>query len=103
MTIEELVKVIHDFADKRDWIKYHNGKDLALSIVLEASELLENFQWISNEEAYEKNMQNIKEELADVLIYCLRFADEHNFDVEEIILNKLKKNAIKYPECKKVT
>ncbi len=95
--LQELVNIIHDFAEERNWIKYHNGKDMALSIVLEASELLENFQWISNEEAYHKNMQNIKEELADVLIYCFRFADEHGFDIEEIILDKLKKNAIKYP------
>ncbi|NLG80921.1 MAG: nucleotide pyrophosphohydrolase [Bacilli bacterium] len=97
METKELVKIIHDFAEERDWIKYHNGKDLAISICLEASELLENFQWISNEEAYAKNMQNIKEELADVLIYCIRFADEHGFNLEEIILEKLKKNAIKYP------
>ncbi|QVK16815.1 nucleotide pyrophosphohydrolase [Mycoplasmatota bacterium] len=99
--LEELIKKIHDFTEERDWFQYHNGKDLALSIVLEASELLENFQWISNEEAYQKNMQNIKDELADVLIYCFRFADEHNFDVEKIILDKMKKNAIKYPVNKK--
>ncbi len=97
----ELQKKVHDFATERDWIQYHNGKDMALSIVLEAAELLENFQWISNEEAYAKNMQNIKEELADVLIYCFRFADEHDFNIEEIMLEKMKKNALKYPALKK--
>jgi|SRR5690554_3249116 len=95
--LKELLKTIRDFSQKRNWINYHNGKDMALSIVLEASELLENFQWLSNEEAYKKNMQNIKDELADILIYCFRFADEHNFDIEEIIKEKLKKNALKYP------
>ncbi|MDF2698459.1 MAG: nucleotide pyrophosphohydrolase [Haloplasmataceae bacterium] len=95
--IQEIEKKIHDFSEERGWIQYHNGKDLALSIVLEASELLECFQWISNEEAYEKNMEHIKEELADVLMYCFRFADEHKLDIEEIMLDKMKKNAIKYP------
>lgn len=95
--LDELQEMIQDFSKERNWIKYHNGKDLALSIVLEASELLECFQWLSNEEAYEKNIGNIKDELADVLIYCFRFANEHEFDIEEIILNKMKKNAIKYP------
>lgn len=98
--LQEIQKIIHDFSVERDWIKYHNGKDLALSIVLEAAELIECFQWISNEEAYEMNMEHIKEELADVLIYCIRFADEHNFDLEQIILNKLQKNAVKYPAKK---
>ncbi len=95
--LEEIVKKIHDFSVDRNWYKYHNGKDMAISIVLEAAELLENFQWKSNEEAYEKNMQNIKDELADVLIYCFRFADEHGFDIEKIIMDKMEKNAIKYP------
>lgn len=96
--LEEIQKIIHDFSEERNWIQYHNGKDMALSICLEAAELLENFQWKSNEEAYKINMENIKEELADVLIYCIRFADEHNFDIEEIILEKMKKNALKYPK-----
>jgi len=99
--LEEIVNKVHQFSLDRNWIQHHNGKDMALSIVLEAAELLENFQWLSNEEAYQKNMQNIKEELADVFIYCIRFADEHQFDIEEIILEKLKKNAIKYPVKKK--
>ncbi len=96
--LEELQKVIHDFSEERNWIKYHNGKDMALSICLEAAELLENFQWKNYEEAFEKNIQNIKDELADVLIYCFRFADENHFDIEEIILNKMEKNAVKHPK-----
>lgn len=95
--ITELISVIHDFSEKRNWLKHHNGKDLALSIVLEAAELLENFQWLSNEEAYEKNIANIKAELADILIYCFRFADEYDFDIEKIIVDKLKQNEKKYP------
>lgn len=98
--IKELQQIIHDFADEREWIKRHNGKDMAISISLEANELMECFQWLTNEEAYANNIENMKEELADVLIYCFRFADEHDFDIEKIMLDKLKKNAIKYPAKK---
>jgi NTP pyrophosphatase (non-canonical NTP hydrolase) len=95
--VKELQTIIREFAEKRHWIRENNGKDLALSISLEANELLECFQWKSSSEALETNLGSIKEELADVLIYCFRFADEHGLNIEELILSKLKKNAIKYP------
>jgi NTP pyrophosphatase (non-canonical NTP hydrolase) len=95
--VKELQTIIREFAEKRNWIRENNGKDLALSISLEANELLECFQWLSSEVAIDQNLDHIQEELADVLIYCFRFADEHGLDIEEMILNKLKKNAIKYP------
>lgn len=86
-----------EFRDERGWSQYHNEKDLAISISLEANELLENFQWKSSEEAVADTMQNIKEEMADVFIYLLQLADKLDIDLEEEALKKLKKNAIKYP------
>lgn len=90
-------QTILDFRDKRGWKPYHNEKDLAISISLEASELLENFQWKSSEEAIEDSMQNIKEEMADILIYLIQLADKMDIDLEEEVLMKMKKNEIKYP------
>lgn len=96
--MDKLIKEINKFRDERNWRQFHNAKDLSLSLSLEASELLENFQWISAEEGLEKNRQNIKEELADVFIYGLMMADDMNIDMEEAILDKLEKNREKYPE-----
>lgn len=92
---------IIDFRDQRDWKKYHNEKDLAISISLEANELLENFQWKSSEEAIAVSKQNIKEEMADVLIYLIQLADKMEIDLEEEVYKKLEKNAVKYPANKK--
>ncbi len=90
-----------EFRDERDWKKYHNEKDLAISISLEASELLENFQWKSSEAAVAETKQNIKEEMADILIYLIQLADKMDVDLEEEVINKLQKNAIKYPVNRK--
>lgn len=92
-TIKEILK----FRDDRDWKQFHNPKDLAISLSLEASELLENFQWKSSEDAIEQNLKNIKDELADVLIYSILLADQMNLDIEEVIQNKLETNKRKYP------
>lgn len=95
--IKKLTNKVIQFRDDRNWKQFHNPKDLAISISLEASELLENFQWKSNEEALNKNMDNIKDELADVLIYSMLLANDLGFDVEEIVKNKIEKNKSKYP------
>lgn len=95
--MKDLTDKINEFRDERNWRQFHNSKDLALSLSLEASELLENFQWVSAEEGVEKNRENIKDELADVFIYGLMMADDLDIDMSEAILNKLKKNAEKYP------
>lgn len=92
-TIKEILK----FRDDRDWKQFHNPKDLVISLSLEASELLENFQWKSSEDAIEKNLENIKDELADVFIYSILLADQMNVDIEDVIKNKLEKNQRKYP------
>ncbi|MGX6485602.1 nucleotide pyrophosphohydrolase [Aerococcus sanguinicola] len=91
-----LIEQINAFRDARDWRQFHNKKDLALSLVLEASELLEIYQWKTAEEG-NQNIEAIKDELADVLIYALMLADNLDLDIEELIPRKLAKNAIKYP------
>ncbi|PKE34581.1 nucleotide pyrophosphohydrolase [Macrococcoides caseolyticum] len=93
---QEIIDLINKFREERDWNQYHNPKDLSLSLSLEAAELLENFQWISSDEAVEKNRENIAEELADVFIYGIQLAEEMGFDIEEIIREKVKKNGEKY-------
>ena len=95
--MKKLMNRINQFRDDRDWRKFHNEKDLAISISLEASELLELFQWKNSEEVVESSLEEIKEELADVFIYSFMMADNLNLDVEEIIKSKLDLNEQKYP------
>ena len=85
------------FRDERNWSQFHNPKDLALSLTLEAAELLELFQWKDSDEAVSVNRERMKEELADVLLYSILFADRLGFDLDDIILSKLEKNGRKYP------
>ena len=91
------MKKINKFRDDRDWRQFHNEKDLAISISLEASELLELFQWKKSEETVSNKKTELKEELADVLIYSYMMADNLNLDVDEIIDEKIKKDSAKYP------
>ncbi|UKS26637.1 nucleotide pyrophosphohydrolase [Paenibacillus sp. HWE-109] len=95
--MDAIIKKIIEFRDERDWKQFHNPKDLAISLTLEASELLENFQWKDSSEALKQNMEQIKDELADVLIYSLMIAHDLEIDIESAILNKIDKNAKKYP------
>ena len=88
--IQELIK----FRNERDWEQFHNPKDLALAINVEAGELLELFLW---KDAKDAKKEKIKEELADVFAYAFLLAEKYEFDVEEIILDKIKKNGVKYP------
>ena len=92
-TINEVLK----FRDDRNWKQFHNPKDLALSISLEAAELLEVFQWSGSDIVCESKKDKIKEELADVLVYCIHMADTCGLDMDEIIQEKMKKNNEKYP------
>lgn len=92
-----LIKEIVDFRDERDWKQFHNPKDLAISLSLEASELLENFQWKTSEEAIDKNIDNIKDEIADVVIYALLMSNELEINLEQVIKEKIQKNRQKYP------
>lgn len=88
---------VNQLRDERNWRQFHKEKDLAISISLEASELLELFQWKTPEEVKETQLERIKEELADVLIYSYMMADNLQLDLDEIIEEKLIKNNLKYP------
>lgn len=95
--MKNVYEKIMEFRDQRNWKQYHDEKDLAISISLEANELLENFQWKSSEEALATSCQNIKEEMADVFIYLIQMADKMDVNLEEEVIRKLEKNAKKYP------
>lgn len=92
--IEQLIDKLIQFRDARDWKQFHNPKDLALAINVEAGELLELFLWKSPEEA---NKEKIKEELADILAFAFLLAHKYEFDVTQIVLDKIKLNGEKYP------
>jgi NTP pyrophosphatase (non-canonical NTP hydrolase) len=92
-TIEKVLA----FRDARNWKQFHNPKDLAISISLEAAELLEVFQWSADDIGYQGREDRIREELADVLNYCILMADACSLDMDEIILKKIESNNEKYP------
>lgn len=94
---EDTIKQILKFRDDRDWKKFHNPKDLAISISLEAAELLEVFQWSADDVICENKKEKIKEELADVLNYCVLMADICELDIDEIVQDKIRINNEKYP------
>lgn len=97
MEISEIMDQIVQFTEERDWNQFHNGKDLALALSIEASELNKTFLWKKPEEV---NIEKVKEELADVLNYAFLIAHKYDLDIKEIILAKLKKNSEKYPVSK---
>ena len=90
--MKEIQKKIDDFNKERDWDQFHTPENLAKSIAIEAGELLECFQWDNK-----YDLEEVKEELADVLIYCIQMADKIGVDPKQIVLDKIKKNALKYP------
>lgn len=93
----EIVDMIIKFRDDRNWRQFHNPKDLALSISLEAAELLEVFQWSGGDTSINGNKDRVQEELADILIYCVLMAEACGLDIEQLIKNKLLINSSKYP------
>ena len=92
--IQELIDAIATFNHERDWEQFHNTKDLALAINIEAGELLENFLW---KKAGEEKVEKVKEELADIIAFSLLMASKYGFDVKETVLEKIKANSLKYP------
>lgn len=94
---QETINQVLKFRDDRDWKQFHNPKDLAISISLEAAELLEIFQWSAGDVACADKMDKIREELADVVNYCILMADTCGLDLDEIVCEKIKRNNEKYP------
>ena len=92
--LDEIIFKLKEFRDERDWAQFHNPKDLALALSIESGELLEQFLWKNAEDA---DTNKVKEELADVFAYALLLSDKYGFDIKEMILEKIEKNAKKYP------
>ena len=97
MISKETNDIVKKFRDDRNWRQFHNPKDLAISISLEAAELLEIFQWSADDLECTEKLEHLKEELADVLSYSILLADRYGIDLDEIIQKKMQKNAEKYP------
>ncbi len=100
MTFDEATEEVIKFRDTRDWMQFHNPKDLAISISLEAAELLETFQWSGTDLEAKSKRDKITEELADILIYCINLADVLEADIPTIIDDKIRQNNEKYPAAK---
>lgn len=94
---QDTIDKVLAFRDERDWKQYHNPKDLAISLSLEAAELLEVFQWSGSDTECRDKLPELREELADVLMYAISLADRLDLDLDEIILEKLRRNGEKYP------
>lgn len=97
-----LRQLVQEFIDERDWAKYHNPKDLAISIAIEAAELMELFQWMGEKEAQSilenaERSARLEEELADIIILCLSLANVSSIDLARAVTKKLEKNRDKYP------
>ena len=94
---QETINQVLKFRDDRNWKQFHNPKDLAISISLEAAELLEVFQWSADDVVCENKKDKIREELADVVNYCILMADACGLDLDEIVQTKIMRNNEKYP------
>ena len=95
--IEKIIEELSKFRDERDWSQFHDSKNLALAISIEAAELNELFLWKKDEAAEQVDKQRLREELADVFAYAIMLAGRHGFDVSEIVKEKIEQNAKKYP------
>ena len=101
-SIKEIRDKIQEFINERDWEKFHNPKDLAMSIAIESAELMEIFQWkdkdfIDNLKKNLKSYNSVEEELADIIIYVFSLANTLGIDVSEVVFKKIESNAEKYP------
>ena len=97
---EELTKQLIQFRNDRDWEQFHDSKNLAVALSIEASELLELFLWTKDGNLPNSKEEKLKEEVADIFAYLLLIAEKHNLDLKEITLEKIAKNGAKYPADK---
>ena len=95
--MDKIIAALKAFRDERDWSQFHNARDLAIALNIEAAELLEAFLW---KDANAADPEKVREELADVFSFALLLADKYGFNVEEIVLEKIRRNAEKYPADK---
>ena len=95
--IRELIDLLETFRDERDWAQFHDSKNLALALSIEAAELNELFLWKKDAESEEVDKKRLREELADVFAYALMLAGRHGLDVSQIVKDKIVLNAKKYP------
>ena len=101
-TIGQLRQLVNDFVDRRDWHQFHTPKNLAMSISIEAAELMEHFQWLGLDESRAladdpEKLSVVGDELADVVCYALAMANELGLDLSEVVRDKMAKNERKYP------
>ena len=94
---QELLDALEQFRDERDWGQFHDSKNLALALSIEAAELNELFLWKKEDEAEQVDKERLREELADVFAYAIMLAGRHGLDIPEIVKDKIAKNAEKYP------
>jgi NTP pyrophosphatase (non-canonical NTP hydrolase) len=98
--LQDLKTRLRKFAGERDWNKFHSPKNLAMALIVEAAELVEHFQWLTEEQSRslpDEKRAEVEAELADILIYLVRIADKLNIDLYPAALRKLEQNAGKYP------
>ena len=101
-TVDNLKEFVKDFVDERDWSQFHSPKNISMALAIESNELMDIFKWDSNDESEKKmfvdtSRQNAMDELADVIIYSIAFANKNGIDISDAILQKMKKNEKKYP------
>ena len=94
---EEIIQALLKFRNERDWAQFHDTKNLAVALSIEAAELNELFLWKDSKESENVDTEKIKEELADIFAYAFLIAEKHNLDVKQIVLDKIKRNGEKYP------
>lgn len=100
MDLKKVSKILSEFSENRGWDQFHSPKNLAMALSVEASELLEIFQWLTEEQSKnlsEEQMQHTEEEIADIVIYVLNLCRKLDIDLEKAVLSKIESNAIKYP------
>lgn len=95
--MKKLIDALKTFRDERDWAQFHNPKDLAAALSIEASELQELYLWKHPEKLEDTEPERVREELADVLAYALLLSDHYGFDIEQMVLDKIEQNRKKYP------
>ena len=101
-TIRELIDTVAAFSDERDWARFHSPKNLAMGVAIEAGELLEEFQWIDQQQSHDvvndqEQLARVRDEIADVFCYLLNLAQVLKIDLSDAFYEKMKKNGEKYP------